>query len=63
MINELTWWAYKHVNGTVHIKRFFGLQDLQEADESPFVAERTGIITGTRENAETMARQFLNRPQ
>ena len=32
-----TWWGYKHINGSIQVKRFFGKLDLVEADESPFV--------------------------
>lgn len=36
------WWAYRHVNGTFHWKRYFGPEDTEEARESPFVAEIYG---------------------
>lgn len=32
------WWGYKHVNGTLHVKRYFDQRDLDEAQGSPFVA-------------------------
>lgn len=31
------WWGYLHVEGTLHVKRYFDMQDLNEAQESPFV--------------------------
>ena len=31
------WWGYIHQNGTIQVKRYFGPNDLQDADESPFV--------------------------
>lgn len=34
---NIKWWGYLHVEGTLHVKRYFDLQDLDEADESPFV--------------------------
>ena len=45
------WYAYKHINGTVHAKRFFSHQDIIEARESDFVDEVRGPIEGTREDA------------
>jgi len=39
----LEWYAYKHVNGTLHIKRFLGdMGDIEEARMSPFVAQVVG---------------------
>ena len=34
---SLTWWGYKHINGSIQVKRFFGKVDLIEAEGSPFV--------------------------
>jgi len=34
---KATWWGYKHMNGSIQVKLFFGKMDLVEADESPFV--------------------------
>jgi len=31
------WWGYIHENGTLHVKRFFGAEDIWEAEASPFV--------------------------
>ena len=36
------WWGYKHINGTLQIKRFFSQLDIMEAEESPFVEEYSG---------------------
>ncbi len=36
-MSALQWWGYLHVEGTVHIKRYFGPLDISEAHESPFV--------------------------
>lgn len=33
---NLMYWGYVHVNGTIHIKRYFGSADILEATESPF---------------------------
>ena len=45
------WWAYKHTNGSILPKRYFGPEDIAEAHESPFVDEVRGPIEGTREDA------------
>ncbi len=31
------WWGYIHTNGTIQVKRYFEIRDLEEARESPFV--------------------------
>jgi len=31
------WWGYLHVEGTLHVKIYFGPEDISEAWESPFV--------------------------
>jgi len=36
------WWGYLHVNGTLHVKIYFGELDITEAWESPFVAVVAG---------------------
>ena len=35
------WWACKHINGQIMVKRYYFPSDLQSADESDFVVERT----------------------
>lgn len=37
----MKWWGYRHVDGSIHAKRFFENRDIQEADESDFVAATT----------------------
>jgi hypothetical protein len=32
------WWGYIHCNGTIQVKRFFDRRDIDEANESDFVA-------------------------
>jgi hypothetical protein len=44
MNTQLLWWGYVHTSGTLHVKRYFGPQDLEEASESPFVFQRTGAF-------------------
>jgi hypothetical protein len=54
------WWGYLHVSGTIHIKRYFDYEDFVEADESPFVERRTGIVEAeTREEAELIINEKL----
>ena len=36
------WWGYKHTSGTYHAKRYFSRIDLEEAKDSPFVANYSG---------------------
>ena len=39
----LEWYAYKHVNGTLHLKRYLGdPEDLHEASTSTFVEQVYG---------------------
>ena len=33
----IKWWGYLHENGTLHVKRFFDMEDIFEAESSPFV--------------------------
>lgn len=59
-MSELAWWAYRHINGTIQVKRYFSREDLTEADESPFVSERTDVFhADDREAAEEKAKELL----
>ncbi len=42
MATKLKWWGYRHVNGSVHTKRYFSQEDLDEAHESSFCEEVHG---------------------
>ena len=35
--NKFKWWGYLHMNGTIHVKRYFSQEDLIDAYESEFV--------------------------
>jgi hypothetical protein len=35
------WWGYLHVDGSVHVKRYFGPKDIAEAWQSDFVQDVT----------------------
>jgi hypothetical protein len=50
--DNLPWWGYIHVNGSIQVKRYFSHLDLQEASESPFVERVYGHFhAGSREEA------------
>jgi len=34
---RIWWWGYLHSNGSLHVKRYFSREDIDEAVESPFV--------------------------
>lgn len=54
------WWGYVHRNGSVHIKRYFGELDIEEAVESPFVAFVIGVVEAIgREDAEKKLKAML----
>lgn len=36
-MSDFQWWGYLHVSGTLQAKRYFDVQDIKEAIESPFV--------------------------
>lgn len=35
-MNKNLWWGYQHQSGSLHVKRYFDKQDIEEAEESPF---------------------------
>lgn len=35
--DKIQWWAYRHTNGEVKLKRYFEQRDIDEANESVFV--------------------------
>ena len=36
------WWGYVHTSGSLHVKRYFSQEDIDEADASPFVKKSYG---------------------
>ena len=42
MSDPMLWWGYRHVNGTFHTKRYFGPEDIAEANESHFCEQIYG---------------------
>lgn len=58
--SPLLWWAYRHTNGSVSVKRFFDPRDTAEAWDSDFVAMVAGPYEAdTREEAVAYARGVL----
>jgi hypothetical protein len=56
----ITWWAYLHTSGSVQIKRYFSDRDFEDADESPFVARRTGeFAADSWDEAQRRAKELL----
>jgi len=54
------WYAYKHIDGSIHAKRFFAVEDIDEAKDSDFVAEVKGPIEGTREDALNLFKEEID---
>lgn len=52
------WWCYLHTNGHIQAKRFFDHRDFEDADESPFVKKRSGIILAS--DRDDAIEQFYN---
>jgi len=60
MSNEILWWGYQHVNGTIQAKRYFGIGDLQEAGDSDFVDRLCGPFAAKdRDDALDNVRRIL----
>ena len=54
------WWGYRHVNGDIQVKRFFGDRDIEEARESGFVAATCGpFMAKDRQGALGVAEERL----
>ena len=45
MGENIMWWGYLHTNGTIQVKRWFGIEDVREAAESEFVQRVCGPWT------------------
>ena len=58
MINK--WWGYKHVDGSLHTKRWLSHLDIPEAQSSEFVARVTQVFEcHTREEAMIIVEERL----
>lgn len=40
--SKIEWYAYLHKAGSIHVRRYFDVDDIKEADESPFVSKVIG---------------------
>jgi len=53
-------WAYKHVNGTVHLKNYRDPDAIEDAFESDFVADVMNVFEAeNRAKAEEKARAYF----
>jgi hypothetical protein len=56
------WWGYRHVNGSVQVKRYFDLRDFDDAKESPFCEQVVGPFKADgREEAIKLAKELLKK--
>ncbi len=55
----LQWWGYLHIDGTVHVKRYFDDKDIEDARESDFVRVVAGPITGERDKCRGIIVKLL----
>lgn len=56
----LLWWAYRHTNGSIQVKRYFDKRDIDEAKLSDFVESTTAPFEAdTREAATEIAEARL----
>ncbi len=59
--SRLEWWGYLHTSGSIHLKRYFGPLDIQEAETSPFVARISGpFFAQSQHEALQMLREKLS---
>lgn len=38
----IEWYTYKHINGEIHVRRYFSSLDIEECESSPFVLHTFG---------------------
>jgi len=59
-MEKIKWWGYLHNSGTLHTKRYFSQEDIDEANESPFVQVVFGPWeVNSKEEAENKLRENL----
>lgn len=58
----MKYWAYKHVNGTLHLKVFRGdTASIDDAFDSPFVDDVMDIFeAATREEAQQQVKKYFS---
>jgi hypothetical protein len=58
--SKVMWWGYRHINGTLHLKRFHSQASVDEAYESDFVEDVLDPFPAeNREEASAILRRFL----
>lgn len=56
----LPWWGYLHVDGSLHVKRYFDQRDLDDAYESDFVYQVCQpLLAISREDAVAQIGEIL----
>ena len=56
------WWGYKHNCGSYQAKRYFGPEDITEAQESPFVESVVGpFLAKDREEALAKVKELIDK--
>ena len=43
-MDKLQWYGYRHINGSIHVKRFFSIEDYKEAASSDFVEYMSSVF-------------------
>lgn len=60
-MSKLQWWGYRHITGTISLKRYWDKRDIQDALESDFVVNVYGPFEAdTRDEASDILQQNLN---
>ncbi len=60
--SDLTWFGYRHMNGSLHVKRYLSAESFREAQESDFVLYTVGPFeapdraTAVEHVAQTLAK-------
>lgn len=49
----ISWWAYLHVSGRIHVKRYIQEEDIEEARKSPFVKLVTDLFEARNKTEAT----------
>lgn len=59
-MDGIMWWGYQHSNGSLHVKRYFSEDQIEDANESPFVQRIFGPWdVSNRSEAENKLRACL----
>ena len=62
--DSILWWGYRHTNGTLQAKRYFGREDIKEAAESDFVDDYYGPFecNGREEALKILKKEIGSNP-